>query len=313
MANYQTQLQSLGYKYDTTSTTGYTKINGFAFSVHIDASSKVYTVSAACRPQDQNGEAEMNKYLQQFASERKKNVNIAAFNNNNIVISYNIGMTANITANVKEAGDAILYFASQCGFIPVCPQCGQPLNTDFYSISGKVVSLCPNCFSNAQNSVMANAQAEAETVTNYPLGILGAALGGLAGAVIWIIFSMLGRIVFLAGFAAGSGGLFGFQKLGKKMSNAGIVISLVISLAMLFAGMYFALAIDVYNAFSEYYNISFSDSFSLIPYIFQDSEMLSAICMDWGIGLVTFIVSAVISIIHFKKERKVKNQAVKLS
>lgn len=315
MASYKKQLQALGYKYDENNKyglAGYTKINGFSFFANIMPGSETLIVSSSCKPQSENGFIELNKYLQQFSVDRKKTVNFAYFKNNTISISYRMGIASNITKYVKEATDAIMYFAGQCGCIPVCHSCGQPVNTDFYSIGGETLSLCSECFSQKQGNIMAKAQTEAETVTNFPLGILGAALGGLIGAVLWIIFSMMGRIVFLAGIAASVGGFIGFQKLGKKMNVAGLIVSTLISLLMLGAGMYFSLGIDVYNAFKETYEISFSQAFSFIPFVFEDPEIRSAVIHDWVIGLITFIIPVIIFVLQFFHEKKVKNQALRL-
>lgn len=325
MANYQTQLQSLGYSYDANTATGYNKINGFSFIVSILPSSKTFIVSTACKPQDENSAVELNRYLQQFTVDRKKTVNSAAFDGKNINISYRMGMSANITEGVKEATDAIMYFIVQCNCAAICPMCGQILNTDIYAVGGKVVSLCPNCFSQAQNGMMADTRAEAEKTTNVPMGILGAALGGLVGAVIWMIFYMLGYIVYIAGFAAGFLGVAGFKKFGKKLTTSGVVISIAISFVMLLAGMYLATAIDVYNAFKEYYDITFMDSFSIMSQLFDasselsvlspelHSEFCSSVAYNWIIGMITYVVAAVISVVQFFKDRKIKNQAVRLS
>lgn len=136
MANYQTQLQSLGYKYVQSAATGYAKINGIPFMVKIDASAKTYTVSASCCPQDENGAVTLNSYLQQFSADRKKTVNMANYSNNTISIVYRMGMSTDITYNVKEATDAIMHFVTQSGCIPVCNACGQQVATDFYSVRG---------------------------------------------------------------------------------------------------------------------------------------------------------------------------------
>ena len=324
MANYQTQLQSLGYRYDTNTATGYNKINGFSFIVSILTSSKVFIVSADCKPQNENDAVELNKYLQQFTADRKKTVNSAAFDGKTISISYPMGLSTNITDRVKEATDAIMYFIGQCGCVPICRGCGQPVNTDIYAVGGKVASLCPNCFSQVQNGMMAETRAEAEKTTNVPMGILGAALGGLVGAVIWVIFYMLGYIVYIAGFAAGFLGLAGFKKFGKKLTTSGVIISIAISFIMLLAGMYLATAIDVYNAFKEYYDITFMDSFSIMSQLFDasselsvlspelHSEFCSSVAYNWIIGMITYVIAAVVSVIQFFKERKIKNQAVRL-
>ncbi|MDD6490260.1 MAG: hypothetical protein PUG48_10730 [Clostridia bacterium] len=311
MANYQTQLQSLGYNYVQSAATGYAKFNGIPFMVKIDTPSKTYIVSASCCPQDENGAVTLNSYLQQFSADRKKTVNMANYSNNTISIVYKMGMSTDITANVKEATDAIMYFVAQSSCIPVCNACGQQVATDFYSVRGNVHCLCPNCFNRVQSTMLQQANAESQTSVNYPLGILGAVLGGLVGAVLWVIFSMMGKVVVAAGLVAGFLGVLLFEKLGKKLTLPGLFISLGISLVMLLIGMYFALGIDIYNELKEY--ITFSEAFSLIPYVFSDSEIIGAIIHDWGFGIIGYILTAVVSIGGFFNKRKVQNQAVRLS
>lgn len=318
MANYQTQLQSLGYTYVQSSATGYAKLNGIPFMVKIDVSAKTYTVSASCCPQDENGAVTLNAYLQQFSSDRKKTVNMANYSNNTISIVYRMGMSTDITANVKEATDAIMHFVSQSGCIPVCNACGQQVATDFYSVRGDVHCLCPNCFNRVQSTMLQQANTASQTSVNYPLGILGAILGGLVGAVLWIIFSLMGKVVIAAGLVAGFLGVLLFEKFGKKLTLPGVFISLGISLVMLLIGMYIALGVDIYNELGSYlqgygYQMSFFEAFSYIPLVFQDSEMIGAIIHDWGFGLIGYIVTAVIMIAGFFNKRKVQNQAVRLS
>ena len=54
MASYQTQLESMGFRYDTLTANGYNKINGFCFTVNINPGTKDYIISSACRPADES-------------------------------------------------------------------------------------------------------------------------------------------------------------------------------------------------------------------------------------------------------------------
>lgn len=313
MADYKSQLAAIGYKYNNSGleATGYNKINGISFTAHMSVSDKVITIEADAVPNGEADVVELQKYLDQFAADRKNIVNTASFNNNVISIAYRLNSPSKAGEYVKEATDAILFFCNQCNCHPVCRVCGKAVNTDFYAVKGQVHPLCPDCFHNLQNTIMSEAQEESNKVTNFPLGIVGAILGGLIGAVLWVIFSMLGRVVVLAGLVSGLAGVFGFKLLGKKLTLAGLITSVIISLAMLLLGMYFALGIDVYNAFKSS-GISFSDAFKIIPEILQDKKNLGAAIRDSSFGIVGFIVTAVFSFIQFFNERKIKNQAVRL-
>ena len=171
--------------------------------------------------------------------------------------------------------------------------------------------MCQECFANVQNNIVDNIYKENRVNTNYPLGIVGSILGGLGGAVIWIIFSMMGRIGYVAGAVAGMGGYFGFKKLGKKMTLKGLIISLAVSLAFLLCGMYVAIGIDIFNAFRDW-DVSFLDALQLVPVYLGDPEALGEIIYNHIFGFIMFILGAVCCIAQFFNEKKVKNRVIKL-
>ena len=234
MATYQKQLESIGFRYDTLTANGYNKINGFCFTVNINPGTKDYIISTACRPADEGTVEALYQALQQFAGERKKTVKTAAFNGKMItVICHTDEIVPDITKGVRDSVDFINYCIGQFQCIPCCEVCGNQADTNIYLIENNISMMCQECFANVQNNIVDNIYKENRVNTNYPLGIVGSILGGLGGAVIWIIFSMMGRIGYVAGAVAGMGGYFGFKKLGKKMTLKGLIISLAVSLAFL--------------------------------------------------------------------------------
>ena len=312
MATYQKQLESLGFRYDTLTANGYHKTDGFCFTVNIMPSTKDYIISSACKPADENLAEPLQTAVQQFAAERKKLIKTAAFNGKMIVIiCHSDDIMPDITKGVSESMNFIRYCINQFGCVPCCETCGNISDAGIYLIENNISMMCQDCFANTQNSIVSNIRKENQVNTNYPLGIAGAVLGGLAGAVIWIVFSMLGKISVVAGGIAGLGGYFGFKKLGKKMTLQGLILSLTISFVFLLGGMYVAIGIDLFNAFKDW-GITFSDAFELVPEYLTDSESLGEIIYNHIFGFLTFILGAVCCIAQFHSDKKVKNRVIRL-
>lgn len=314
MASYEKQLKSLGFGFDTLTMTGYNKINGFSVRVKINAASRDYTVFTACRPQDSNNETMLSNALQQFASERSRTVKAAVFDGKQIIISYSTGdFTTDITKGVQEAVNATMYYASQFGCMPCCSSCGEFTYTGIYAVENNTIAVCERCFEPVRNSTADRMVRDSEVMTNYPLGIIGAVLGGLAGALCWILFSSLRKITVVAGFLAGLGGIMGFKWLGKKMTFWGLVISIAVSFVFLLCGIYVSLGIDIFTVFQqEGYDIGFFESFQWIPFFLEDGDVRGDVIFNVIFGTATFALSAVIGVFQVRQENKIKNRVIKL-
>ena len=138
-----------------------------------------------------------------------------------------------------------------------CPKCGgqNPDNSRFCSYCGNEMNIAaaqPQYSAPQQPQYSAPAQPQpqytyqappVEVVKgNMPLGILGALIGGLLGALSILLFFQMELVASLSGLILAFCTLKGYELLGKKLSTAGIVICVVIMLIMPF------LAYMVHNA-----------------------------------------------------------------
>ncbi len=312
MAGYQKQLAGIGFGYDALTAKGYNKINGVCFTVDIHPNTKDCIVTAACRPTDETAVFSMRQAIQQFAAERKKIIKNAAFDGKQItIVWYMADINPNIAQYVTDSVNFVSYCIGQFGCIPCCSSCGNESYADICVIENNIAALCENCFYNTQSQLAGNMYRENQVVTNYPMGVLGSVLGGLGGAVLWVITSMLGKISIVAGLFAGMFGYLGFKKFGKKMTLSGLIISLIVSFVFLLAGMYFAIGVDLFNALKEY-EFTFSEAFELIPVYLTDPDATGEIIYNHIFGFLSFIVGAVICIAGYYNDKKVKNRMIKL-
>ena len=313
MAGYQTQLQSVGFSFDTLTVAGYRKIDGFCFTVKIDTNGKMYTVQVPCAVPREESVRELNDGLQQYAAEHRRTVKSAFYDGRMISICYQSKeIVLNVANGVKEAVDVCMYYIRLLGASPVCSVCGRTIPADIYAVEHQVMPLCADCFLQEQRKLTGKVRAEADITENIPMGFIGALLGGLAGAVLWVLFSMMGKIVIVAGALAAVAAYFAYQKLAKKMSKKGLILSLAIGLVMLLAGMYFAIGVDVFQGFKDAgYAVNFSEAFELIPdYIAWN---VGAFLFNNIFGLVTYLAGAGICVAYFINNNKMKNRAIKLT
>ncbi len=327
MANFQQQFEAMGYKYDKLTSVGYNNVNGFYFTVCVAPDGKQYTVSVSFALPDANAAGYFNQALGQFLAERKKTIISGVYANNRLDLCYKFkGLAPDVTEGVKEATDACMYFFNQFRAVPACSCCGRPNGTSLYAMEKNISALCSECFVSERSRISTKNRDIDETKENVPLGIVGSVLGALVGAVIWVLMSVLGRIVWAAGLASGVLSFFGYKRFAKKMTRKGLIISLVLGFVILLAGMYCAFAIDVYNAENDYlteYNtyfsdyldgpreyISYFDALALVPEYFV-YDVGTAIYNNI-FGIIGYVVAAVGCIATTMFDKKTKNRIERL-
>lgn len=156
-----------------------------------------------------------------------------------------------------------------------CPKCGgqNPDNSRFCSYCGneiKADAAQPQYSAPQQPQSSEPAQPQTQYTyrtppakvvkENMPLGILGALIGGVLGGLSIVLFFQMDMVASVSGLILAFCTLKGYELLGKKLSNAGIVICVVIMLIMPF------LAYLVYIAMclAKEFDIAFLDSFQLV-------------------------------------------------
>ena len=155
-----------------------------------------------------------------------------------------------------------------------------------------------------------------ETKENVLAGAVGAFLFSLVGGILWFVIYQFGYLTAISGLigviCAVKGYTF-FAKI-KTESNKCLVISTVISIAVLVIAWYLCVAYDIYLVYQEWYaagevdfTYTFFESVQVVPYFFQESEVLIACLKDLGMGLL-FAVLGIVSYLA-SREKKKKQQA----
>ncbi len=299
--------------------------NNFGLVVKYLASERQYIILVSAAATSNEAVNSMIANLNQFAAERRKTINYTSYLDNVVTISVRDAGNNTIPA-LQEAVEAATYFCNQFGFVPVCKYCGNRTDLGFFAIGGTVDTMCTQCFNKKQAETSNMAMTEANKQFNLPMGVLGAVLGAFLGGLIWIITYQLGFLMFITGAVIVFLSCMLLKKMGGKLTVGGLVISLTVSLAMVFFAEYLALGISIFIENDSNPNLSFGESFDLLNMILFDrrlsdigygmsdfvKEAHSGIAKDMIYGLASYVVAAVLFIVNYVKEKKVKYQAVRI-
>lgn len=132
-----------------------------------------------------------------------------------------------------------------------CDEKGMQGTVEIWSFQGKRVFLCPESAEGLSFNLNKAAAANAGIKENFVLGIVGAIIGSLVGMVVVLLVARLGYISALASALMGFAVVFGYKKLGKKMSILGGVICAVIAIVMTYVAFRIDCAWNLYDVFQE--------------------------------------------------------------
>jgi hypothetical protein len=193
--------------------------------------------------------------------------------------------------------DAFLQeFTSYCnanGLISCCESCGSGSSLNLYQIGEAEHILCSSCYSNTSDNLQRQAAEHAKKGSgNIIGGIVGALLGALIGVAAWVVIYQLGYISGIAGLVMIICSLKGYELLGGHLSKAGVIISCIISVIMVIVAEQVCLGIEIYNAYNDYYEITFFDAFRSATSFLEEADIRNAVIYDLVMGYILMVVGA---------------------
>lgn len=154
------------------------------------------------------------------------------------------------------------------------------------------------------------------TKENVLAGAVGAFLFSLVGGILWFVIYQLGYLASISGLVGVICAVKGYTFFAKTKNESVkcLVISTVIAIAVLAIAWYLCVAYDIYLVYQEWYaagevdfTYTFFESVQVVPYFFQESDILIAYLKDLGMGLV-FAALGIVSYLA-SREKKKKQQA----
>ncbi|MBQ6889424.1 MAG: zinc ribbon domain-containing protein [Oscillospiraceae bacterium] len=185
-----------------------------------------------------------------------------------------------------------------------CAYCGGALNAapqNYYAPPAQPNAYQPNPYQ--PNAYGCSTSPEVKTVKeNIPLGILGAVIGSLLGVASIVLFFQMNLVSAISGVILAFCTLKGYEILGKKLSNFGIIICILVMLAAPMIAFVFDEAIFLVKN----WNMGFGDSVEFIIESIKSGlitfeeimERVGKVYLFAAIGAVGIIINA------FQKNKK---------
>lgn len=128
---------------------------------------------------------------------------------------------------------------------------------------------------------------------NILLGVLGALVFSVVGGLAHFGLMQLGYIAAISALAGMAASYFGYGLFsGRKNTIHGAILAVVFTMLMIVAAEYFALAKEIFDVFTEEYDITFRDALSVTPAFLEDPDVRSGVLKDLGIALLFSVMEA---------------------
>lgn len=274
----------------------YGRMNGFFFSIHQDPTTPAkHTVYLWVKEGSVAVVPAITDYLNQCTGKHQY-LQSASYSGTRITAEFQ-GLGFKWQKNYVPCLDAFLKdITSYCSInqlVPCCESCGSSAGLNLYQIGGTEHMLCSSCYANTSDSLQRKAAEQSKKGSgNIVGGIVGALLGSLLGVVVWVLIYQLGYISAIAGLVMIICALKGYEMLGGHLSKAGIIISCLISLVMVIFAEQVCLGLEIFNAYKDYYEISFFDAFRSVPAFLEEPEIRTAVIGDLVMGYILMVVGA---------------------
>ena len=235
-------------------------------------------------------------------------VRYAGYNGRNTVTIQIDSMEQEDKENLTIIASEITSKCMECGIPNCCSRCKNVLPLRAAAVDGMPALLCENCFTQE----MSGANGQGIRKENVFLGFIGAVGGALLGTALWVAIGMVGFIAGIAGYAIVFCGMKGYEMLGKKLSRKGIVICIVLSCLMILGAEYISLGFSIYKELGTEYYLSLLDSFSLVPALLEEPEIVGGVIKDliFGYGLAIWACFSSVRLVWRQVQQEQKPHTV---
>ncbi len=136
-------------------------------------------------------------------------------------------------------------------------------------------------------------------------GIIGAVLGSLIGVAVWVLISQAGYISALAGLLMVVCAMQGYKLFGRALDTKGIIISCLVSIAMVLVAEHLSLAVEIYKTYDTVFtHMTFMEAVQSVPEFMEYDEIKDAVVYDLIMGYLLMVVGAASTVFEaFKKSR----------
>lgn len=249
--------------------------------------------------------------FEQMKSQNKKIVTCRVFDS---VVEVKASVTnrgKKLPEMVNWVVDCVTYYLQQNAFMTGCAMCGRnDVPVALANINENMVFCCDNCFAEKQELLSQHQQAFKQKSGNMVTGIVGGLLGALIGVVVWVIIFKLGYVAAISGLIMVVCVMKGYELLGGKLNVLGAIITIILSLAMIYFAERVALSMEISKALSTLGDVSFWDAFKNFNSIIDSVDGWGEVGHDLAYGFICTLVGG-ISIVHNAYKQKAGKLTIK--
>ncbi|MEE3417316.1 MAG: hypothetical protein VZR53_18455 [Prevotella sp.] len=277
--------------------------NGYHLTIGLK--DNVYVMYASARKNGSLPDKEFTKEARK-AIEGVRSVTIQG---NNIAVWIAGASKNKVIANMIAAINGATEYFRANGYEDVCECCGKPMDSiNVYNISGGISFLCEDCYAKINQSLKEAQFDEENTEENVLGGFFGALCGSIVGAIVIVIVAQLGYVAVLSGIVMGVTTIYGYEKLGKKLSGKGVAISALVMIAMVFV----AEIVQWNIVFSREIGIDFFDGLSIFGTFLGDGEIKTDFIISLMESYAFTALGAIPAVYSSLKKRKVAYDAYQI-
>ncbi len=311
--NYKNLARGIGFNYDESTNTIYGTRNGYELLVYATDQRYPYllTVTTSVRSA---GMALGKDEISQFRKSVAPVTGMVQKDSLITVVNKSQKNQDKLCADLGTTIEALTGFLRERNYTPCCQTCGASTQTVGFMLESARLHLCADCAARTKSENEVKAQQRQQKNVNIVGGIIGAVLGSLIGVACIVILGQLGYVAAISGIVMAFCTLKGFDKLGGKLTAAGIVISCVIMAAMTYFGNRLDWAIEIYNGMKEYfdYDMNILQSFRIVPAFVEEADIRGDYIAAFVQQMIFVVVGAVPTIISISKEQKNVHQVAQI-
>lgn len=237
------------------------------------------------------------------------NVRMANYEKRNIIIDLGAD-TDDDARSIIEMLDKLTVFLQGNSYESCCEICGANTETALNKINNVSLYTCHDCYHKASNNYNPIYAPVAATVvqekgSNIVTGIVGSLIGSLIGIALWVVVFSLGYIATICGIVLAVCIMKGYELLGGKLDTKGVIISVVITLVMVYVSTHVSYGFEIYRELKAYYDIDVFDGIrSVGDFIKEYDDIRKSFRRDLAAGYLFTIIGVLSSIFSVGKSKK---------
>ncbi len=286
---------------------------GYKIAVIEDAANWSYHFNVPLNSMEDFGSSGLNDFIQ-LLSDEKKRIKSIYYKDYGLKIEMAMSRKAKSnTENLISLLDRIVDFARNYSYVSCCETCGDQSESSVYAINGNTFCGCNECYNNTISNLEDIKSAAKDKKGNLITGIVGALLGALIGAALWVAVYALGYIAAICGIILAVCIIKGYELFGGKLNKAGIALTVVLTIAMVYVSTYAAYGYTVYDTLKETENIDIFDAIRSVRYFIEDyPDIASSFYKDLVMGYIFTAVGTISTFYSAYQHASAKYSAKKL-